>query len=130
MTELETFLENQKKELAIREREIELEREKNIAAQKMDERQYVFAKEQLVTIERDRQNDRKYRETQDKKMFWIILAFIAAAAIFLTTAIIRDKDQVIIELVKAIAYAIPSGAGGYAVGRYKKKNDEGKNQSP
>jgi hypothetical protein len=124
---LEKFLENQSRELAIKEKEIDLEREKNIAAQRTDERQFEFAREQLASIERDRQNDRFYRQTVEKKSLALIVVLIIAVTIFLTTAVIKNKDQMIIELVKVVAYGAPSAASGYAIGRYKKKADETNN---
>jgi hypothetical protein len=126
----EKLLENQSRELAIKEKEIDLEREKNIAAQKADERQFEFAKEHLASIERDRQNDRFYRQTVEKKSLILIIIFIIAVTIFLTTSVIKNKDRMIIELVKVVAYGVPCAASGYAVGRYKSKNDENKTPPP
>jgi hypothetical protein len=126
----EKLLENQSRELAIKEKEIDLEREKNIAAQRTDERQFEFAREHLASIERDRQNDRFYRQTVEKKSLILIIIFIVAVAVFLTTAVMKDKDEMIIELVKIVAYGVPCGFGGYAVGRYKTKNDENKIPPP
>ena len=122
MTELETFFENQKEELSIRKQELELEREKNLIAEKMEGEQLTLAREHLAAIERDRQNDREYRKTLDKKTFGIAIIFIIAVTVFLTVAVLKDKDAMIIELVKAVAYGAPWGIGGYAFGRFKKKN--------
>jgi hypothetical protein len=63
------FLENQSKELALREKEIELEREKNAAAQQTEEHGFEYAKAQLAAMERDRQNDRLYKQTTEKKAY-------------------------------------------------------------
>jgi hypothetical protein len=118
------FLENQKQELAIREKEIELERDKALAASQADERSFRYAQQQLEAMERDRHDDRVYREILEKKSFWIYIVFVIAVAVFLTAAVLKDKDAMIIELVKVVAYGAPCGIGGYTIGRYKKKNDE------
>jgi hypothetical protein len=120
----EKFLENQNRELAVKEKEIDLEREKNLASERADVRQVEFAKEQLASIERDRKNFLDYRTSLDKKSLILGLFLIVCVSLLLAAAVWKDKDQMIIEIVKAFAYAIPSGAGGYAWGRYKKKNDE------
>jgi hypothetical protein len=123
---LAQILENQKQELTVREKQIELEREKALAATQSDERQYNYALQQLEATERDRHDERVYRETIEKKSFWIFIIFIIALAIFLTTAVIKNKDEMIIELVKIVAYGTPCGFGGYVIGRYKSKNNENK----
>jgi hypothetical protein len=123
---LAKILENQKQELTVKEKQIELEREKTLAAIQSDERQYNYALQQIEATERDRHDDRVYRETLEKKSFWIFIIFIIAIAIFLTTAVMKDKDEMIIELVKIVAYGAPCGFGGYAIGRYKSKNGEHK----
>jgi cation transport ATPase len=121
---IERLLENQSRELAVREKEIELEREKNITEQQTEEHGFEFAKAQLAAMERDRQNDRLYRQTAEKKRLIMIVVFILAVAVFLITSAIKNKDQMIIELVKVVLYGVPCGLGGYTVGRYKKKSDE------
>lgn len=118
------FLENQKYELALREKEIDLEREKALAAKEVDQRQFSFAIQQLEATERDRQNDRVYRERLEAKGLKLWIAIIAAVVLFLLLALWKDKDQMIIELVKVVAYGGSFGFGGYAWGRYRKKDDQ------
>ena len=118
------FMENQKRELALREKEIDLEREKALAAKETDQRQFNYAVWQLEATERDRQSERVYKELLERKGLKLWLAFVVAVALFLLLALWKDKDQMIIELVKVVAYGGSFGFGGYAWGRYKKKEGD------
>ncbi|MDR3331711.1 MAG: hypothetical protein LBT08_03700 [Synergistaceae bacterium] len=123
---LSQFLENQKYELSIREKGIELEREKALAASESDQRQFLYAQKQLDAMERDRHDDRVYKETLERKSLHLLIAFIIAAIIFLIIAVLKDKDQLLIELFKAVAYGGSFGMGGYAWGRYRQNHDDKK----
>jgi hypothetical protein len=119
--EFAKLIENQSRELSIKEKEIDLEREKTIAAQRTDERQFEFAKEHLATLAQDRKNDREYKRVSEGNGFVIAIIFILAVGTFLITAVLNDKDQMIVEIVKALAYGVPSGIGGYAWGALERK---------
>lgn len=118
------LLENQRRELALREKEIDLEQEKIRASQKSDERQLLYAQQQLEATERDRKDDRAYRQTLESKSLKLFIIFIVAVTAFLIYAVGHDKEQMVIEIFKVIAYGGSFGIGGYAWGRYK-RNDEG-----
>lgn len=118
------LLENQRRELALKEKEIDLEREKIRAAQKSDERQLLYAQQQLEATERDRKDDRTYRQTLESKSLKLLIVFIIAVTAFLIYAVAHDKEQMVIEIFKVVAYGGSFGLGGYAWGRYK-RNEEG-----
>lgn len=117
------LLENQRRELALREKEIDLEREKIRATQKSDERQLLYAQQQLEATERDRKDDRAYKQTLESKSLKLFVIFIVAVTAFLIYAVGHDKEQMVIEIFKVIAYGGSFGIGGYAWGRYKRNNE-------
>ena len=93
-------------------------------AQANSERQFLYATQQLEAQERDRRDERIYKQSLEQKNFWLLLVLISAIAVFLTASVLKDKDQMIIEIVKAVIYCVASGTGGYAVGRYRNNNNQ------
>ncbi|NLL37494.1 MAG: hypothetical protein GX256_08245 [Fretibacterium sp.] len=122
----ERFLENQKQELALKEKELDLEREKIRAGQKADERHLLYAQQQLEATERDRKDERLYKQTLEAKTLKLFTVFIFAATLFLIFAVWKDKEQMLVEIFKIVAYGGSFGFGGYAWGRYKRDGNEEK----
>ena len=124
------IVENQKQELALKDKTLELEKEKALAARQQDERKFIYAQQQLEAQERDRRDERMYRKTLAEKNFYVLLTLIVAIGIFLTAAIFKNKDQLLIELLKVIAYGGSCGTGAYFWGRHKGNNyDRNPNKS-
>ena len=57
------------RELALKEKEIDLEKSKLKANQTISEHQLSFAQQQLEAIERDKKNAREYEKAADTKRF-------------------------------------------------------------
>ncbi|MBQ7263019.1 MAG: hypothetical protein IJR14_04790 [Synergistaceae bacterium] len=121
------LIENQRRELALKEKELDLEKAKIQAAQKADERQLAYARQQLEATERDRRDAREYDKTVDLKAVALYIVLIISLLLFLIVAIWKDKDDLVIEIVKTVTYGGSFGVGGYAWGRYRqsKEKDDG-----
>lgn len=121
---LALMVESREREFQVKEKELELEREKNQAAKEEGQRQYDFAVKSLEAMERDRESDRSHFCTIAEKSKTILLVLIICLFAFLITAIWKDKDAMIIELVKIIIYGGAGTAGGFAWGWHKKQKSE------
>ena len=121
---IRSFIENQNREFALREKELDIEKAKILAAQKADERQLAYAQQQLEAIARDRKDAREYSKTVDTKNVILYGALIAALTIFLIAAIWKDKDDLATEMIKTVSYGGSFGVGGYAWGRYRQNKEK------
>ena len=107
------FLDNQAKELELKSREIDLQKQK-------DDHAFEFAKTALKTQINDRTQQRSFflRTKRNGYVFAVIIAFFFIA--LLITALAMDKDQIALEIIKATIFIVTGGAGGYAIGRLRK----------
>lgn len=106
------FLENQSREIEIRAREMELEKQR-------DDRRFEFAKRAL---EAQIQDSREQRDFHLKAMRSAYVFTILAGIVFvglLVTALALNKDQVALEIIKAVIFVATGGAGGYALGKQR-----------
>ena len=117
------LLENQKRELELRGRELDLEKTRIQAGQKADERQLEYAKHQLEAMERDRKDAREYSKILAARGLLLYIVLIIALVIFLVFAMWKDKDGLIIEILKMTGIGGSFGFGGYAWG-YKKGREK------
>ena len=106
------FLDNQAKELELKSREIDLQKQK-------DDHAFEFAKTALETQINDRTQQRSFllRNKRNGHIFAVIIAFFFVT--LLITALAMDKDQIALEIIKAVIFIVTGGAGGYAVGRLR-----------
>ena len=106
------FLDNQAKELELKSREIDLQKQK-------DDHAFEFAKTALETQTNDRTQQRSFlaRTKRNGHVFAVIIAVIFVT--LLITALAMDKDQIALEIIKAVIFIVTGGAGGYAVGRLR-----------
>ena len=80
---------------------------------------YKYASEVVQAQVKDREDERIHlRETRRDKLFFAILIIVILAG-FLVYALHANKDQIALEIIKAIAFLGAGGLGGYAIGRYK-----------
>lgn len=120
---IELILENQQKELQLRTAELDVEKQRLAIQREENERAFLYAEKQLSAQERDRKEERVYRQSLESKSLWLLLIVTGMILTFLAFAVWKDKDQMIIELVKIIGYGGAGTVGGYAWG-YNKKNTE------
>lgn len=104
------FLNNQTKELTIREKEVALRKQS-------DNNSYEFAKKSLEAQAKDRESQRAH---SGKILRMILLTSISALIVFLVflfSIIYVGKESVAMEIVKGVFLVIGGGGGGYAIGR-------------
>lgn len=111
------FLDNQSRELEIRSRELELQKQK-------DDHGFDFGKRALDAQVVDRREQRVFqlKSRRSSYIFAVIVGLIFLA--LLITALILNKDQVALEIIKAIIFITTGGAGGYAIGRSRQNSDD------
>lgn len=114
---IEKMLSNQEKELALRQQDLEL-RKSN------DQNNYSYAMAALKANQEDREASRIHFSTYNKYWIFAFIVMIILLSVIFVVAIIYNKDQLVMEIVKAIVYLGAGGLGGYS---YAKTNsDSGK----
>ena len=110
------FLENQAKELEIKARDLDLQKQK-------DDHSFEFAKTALEAQKEDRAEQRTF-QIKTKRNGHIFTTIISVLFVtLLVTALAMDKDQVALEIIKAVIFMATGGAGGYAIGRFRNDGD-------
>jgi hypothetical protein len=109
------FLENQKTELSLKAQELELQKQK-------DANSFAYAEKALGAQERDRTHERECSRKTRKDLYFLVLGIVVIIAALVGVAMWLGKDQVALEIVKAVIYLLSGGAGGYGLGRAKTKN--------
>ncbi len=116
---LRQFVENQAQELYIRQQEQVL-RETEI--NNTHEYSLKLLDAQLIDRDRESESIRRNLRTTGTVLTVIVLAIIAG----MCYALFLNKDQIVIELVKAIVLILAGGMGGYSIKALKTKKDEPK----
>jgi hypothetical protein len=106
------FLDNQGRELSLREREIEL-RAQDITSQSS------YAHAALDAQERDTEKNRQHqnRQTIARYIFSAIMTLICLGFIGYSMSI--GQEAIAVEVMKFVAYMSAGGIGGYFLGRNK-----------
>ncbi|OGQ07766.1 MAG: hypothetical protein A3G32_03220 [Deltaproteobacteria bacterium RIFCSPLOWO2_12_FULL_40_28] len=111
------FLEFQKEELKVREKEIE-------ARTASDERSYKYAVQSMQVQAGDLELNRTHQRDIIKKIFWFAGISLTLILGFFAYALYLNKDEIVKEFVKAILYIAAGGVGGYGYKSIKiKPND-------
>jgi hypothetical protein len=106
------FLDNQTKELELKNRQIDLEKQK-------DDHAFEWARTSLDAQVVDREKQRSFHLTSRKNVY-VFATIIAILFVgLLIAALLMNKDAVALEIIKAVIFIFTGGAGGYAVGRQK-----------
>lgn len=114
---IEKFLANQEKEIALKNIEIELAKQK-------DKHSFEYATKALETTKNDRDAHRQAcMEVGKSRIRFAMFALVVIAAFLLFTMYL-GKDQIAMEILKIIAYVAVGGIGGYSVGRTRKASDD------
>lgn len=107
---IEVLVANQTKELEVRARELELHRQ-------TDRHNFEYAQAALAAQVQDRQAERESRR-KSKVHTYIFVSFVILLVIALVSiALWLNKDQVALEVIKAIVYLLSGGGAGYAIGK-------------
>jgi hypothetical protein len=107
---IDQLLRNQAQELLIREEEIKL-KQGQISGTTEIAKESIRA--QLEDRERDRQNERRIQ--RERLVFYGFVGLLIT--IFVTIALVYNKEQVALEVIKTIAFLLTGGVGGYSLGR-------------
>jgi len=110
------FLQNQAQEIALRRGEIELKREQA-------QQNFEYANKALAAQLEDREQERAFVHKGQQGARIFIDAMVIVLAVFLSIALFLDKDQIALEIVKAIGFLFAGGIGGYAIGRQQVKTN-------
>jgi len=113
------LIENQSKELGIRAQELELQKQQ-------DRHGFEYSQKALELKAKDQINSRDHQLGMRKTVTRIVMITIAALALIVTFALWKDKDQVAIEVIKAVVYVATGAFGGYGVAsaRAKSQSDD------
>jgi ABC-type multidrug transport system permease subunit len=109
---IKQFTGNQAKELEIKYIEVQ-------TAQKNSEYQYNYATKQLEAQERNLENERQYKLKQYKLACLIVIAVIFIVCVFFGFCVYREKDQLVVELLRVVCYGGSFGFGGFYWGKSK-----------
>lgn len=104
------FLDLQEKELAARAQEFELRKQS-------EGHQFEFAKAALAAKVDDGKSERSHQQRKVLFVFGFILVIVFAILAFMAYALKSGNQAVAMEIIKAVAFFLTGGAGGYAVGK-------------
>lgn len=104
------FFDNQSRELELRKQQLDLEKQK-------DDHAYQWARQALEAQLTDREKDRAFQLAGRRNSFFFAAGLAVLFVLFLSTALWLNKDEVVLEIVKAAIFITTGGAGGYAIGR-------------
>lgn len=110
----EKIIEFQLKEIELKEKEIELKK-------KETDNHYNFAKESLKSQSQDYKDLRKQETAKEKLMLILIFISVIFFLLFLTFAMVMNKDEVLTDIIKVTGYVFGGGITGYGIGVQKKK---------
>lgn len=111
------FLDNQTKELELKNRQLELEKQK-------DDHAFEWAKKSIDAQVVDREKQRAFHLRGRRNVFIFATIIVVLFVGLLISALMMNKDQVVMEIIKAVIFITTGGAGGYAVGRNKGGSSE------
>jgi hypothetical protein len=111
---IEHFLQVQSQEIETRQQEI-------TAREKESENAHQYALKSLEVQADNLEKDRQHKRTVYRDRLLFATVSILVLAIFLTIALFLNKDQIAIEIVKAIVYLAVGGLGGYAYHQLRSK---------
>lgn len=117
VSQLDRFLELQAQELGLRAREMDLKQQELQNA-------HAYSEQSLRAQLQDRDADRKHQHKERLASYGFVAFLFTALLVVLLTALLQGKDEFARELLKAVLYVIPAGAGGYFAGRQRAKNKE------
>ncbi|MBC6409648.1 MAG: hypothetical protein GDA42_04205 [Ekhidna sp.] len=103
------FLENQSKELENATKEIELKKFN-------EQNAFEYGCKALETQKEDRKEQRTQLTLFMKYGFWLTIFVLLLMSVFVAGCIYTNNINIIVSVLKAIAYVLPSVVGGYFIG--------------
>lgn len=107
---LEKFIDIQEKELVMRGQEIELRKQS-------DSNAHAYAKAALEANIKDREAERSHVASITNHRFIFLAIIIILLICSFCFALYINKDQIVMEIIKAIMFFGTGGLGGYAWGK-------------
>lgn len=112
--QLDRFLDLQAQDLGLRAREMDLRQQEIQNAHALSEQSL---RAQLQDRDADRRHQRQERQARYAFIAFLFTALLAVMVI----ALLQGKDEFARELLKAMLYIVPAGAGGYFAGLQRAK---------
>lgn len=115
---LAQFVQNQSKELDLRARELEYQKQ-------ADSHNFEFSKKALDAQLQDRKDERLYK-AKTKTSAYVLAGFVTLIiAVVLLYALMQNQKDFALEIIKTISFVFTGGVGGYGLCASKqKKQDE------
>lgn len=118
----EKFLDNQSKELAIKEKELALQKQQ-------DDHGFEFGKTALLAKVEDRKLQREHELKSSKHTYILITALVSIVAAIIFYALYSNNTPIAMEIIKAIVYLAGGGLGGYGMAKANKSKDDDSNST-
>ncbi len=117
VAQLDRFLELQAQELGLRAREMDLRQQELQNA-------HAYSEQSLRAQLEDRDAERRHQHQERVASYGFVAFLFTALLAVLLTALLMGKDEFARELLKAVLYVVPAGAGGYFAGLRRGKNKD------
>ena len=114
---LRQFAENQAQEFHLRQQEQSVRRQE---VENAHEYALKLLDAQLVDRQRERESSKNHLTTGG----WFVMVIVLALIGGICYALYLNKDQLVIELVKAIIFIVSGGIGGYSLKTLNAKKDD------
>lgn len=114
---IDKFLDNQRHELDIKAKEVELQRTAN-------QHSFEYSKIALEKEAADRNTHRAFLRQCRRDTYLFVSGLVFLILTIIGYSLWLGKDAIALEIIKAVIFLISGGAGGYALGRKSKKQDD------
>ncbi|RMD57349.1 hypothetical protein D6833_14045 [Candidatus Parcubacteria bacterium] len=116
-------LENQAAEIEIRRQELDLRRQELDLQREEMAATYKNAQYMVEAQLKDREQERNHEHRLLRNFFTFVGIMIFLLLLFLAYAIHADKEQIAMEIVKAIIYLAAGALGGYGLSRARHREN-------
>jgi hypothetical protein len=105
-------------------------RELNLRAREMDVRlqeltnAHVYSERALQAQLQDREADRRHQRGEKNSWYIFVGVLFFALVAAMGIALFTGHEDFARELLRAVLYVVPAGAGGYFAGKHKERNQE------
>lgn len=113
---MERILNSQEQQLVIRDKEIDLQKQ-------IDRNTHDYAKAALEVEAKDKESERVHKAIMIKLRYIFAGIIIVCLFSLFGFALYLNKDQIVMEIIKAIMYFGAGGFGGYYYSEGKKSKD-------
>ena len=114
---IDKFLDNQRLELDIKAKEIELQRT-------AEQHSFEYSKSALDKEAADRNTHRAFVRQCRRDTYLFVSGLVVVVSGIIGYSLWMGKDEIAMEIIKAIIFLLSGGAGGYAIGSKHKRNDD------